>query len=114
MPRGRKLSPKRRTERKGERANGETLGHDLIVDSTGDDAVEVFVKIDDGAPEEQWIPERLEPIVRAIRESFRQEGVDLWPYVHFLTRSEEEEARAEAEEADRKKSALDAEQDGPR
>jgi len=86
------------------------MEHELIVDSTGDDAVEILVKLDEATPEDQWMPAWLEPIAKAIRESLRQDGIDLWPYMHFLTPSEEREAEAEMEEAERAFDAAQGEQ----
>lgn len=84
------------------------MEHELIIDSTGDDAVEILIKIDDATPEDQWMSAWLEPIAKTIREILRQEGIDLWPYIHFLTPSEEKEAKAEVEEAERRERARDA------
>ena len=86
------------------------MEHELIIDSTGDDAVKVMVKIDEATPEDRWMPEWLEPIAKAIRESLRGDDIDLWPYVHFLTLTEEKEAKAEVEEAERKERMRDAAQ----
>lgn len=73
----------------------------LIVDSTGDEAVDIQVKLDNDTPEEKWTLAVLAPFENAIRESLRAADIELWPYFHFFTPAEEAETEAEVRESER-------------
>lgn len=75
----------------------------LGVDSTGHDAIWVWVVLDDATPKEQLRHASLEPIAEAVRAAIREplRGVapiqpELIPYVRFRLKSEQDEADREA------------------
>ncbi|MBX3469762.1 MAG: hypothetical protein KF878_23050 [Planctomycetes bacterium] len=71
------------------------LRHRLDTDSSGQDAVYVWIIIDDGAPEEVWAYEATSPLGDVVEQALSAAGVDLWPYVLFRAKSEQDEFDAE-------------------
>ena len=63
--------------------------HELDLDWSGDAAVRVWVILDD-SDQNEWPREHTEQIDETIRESLRQAGVDIWPYIRFRGKAEQE------------------------
>ena len=66
----------------------EALEYQPYEDSTGEDSLEVFVIISDSTRDEEITGENVIEIKSAIRESLLSKGVNLFPYIEFITRSD--------------------------
>lgn len=55
------------------------------VDWSGDDALQVFVILDERASDEDWSWQKLEPVDRAIHDIVQSSGSGLYPYIRFVT-----------------------------
>ncbi|AGP42194.1 hypothetical protein BE04_22865 [Sorangium cellulosum] len=87
----------------------------LDVDWSGDDAVRIWVILND-EDDQEWPEEHMEAIDEAIRASLRDAGVDAWPYIHFRGKSEQEELierESEEEDAEDDLAGDDEAHDGP-
>ena len=60
-------------------------------DSTGDPAVRIWVILEDAYGESPDLESSSTRIERQIFGVLRNSGVDMWPYVHFRTRTEQAE-----------------------
>ena len=69
----------------------EDIKADYIEDSSGEDALEVWVILSDATRDEELTGESVVQIKSAISESLLDNGVDLFPYIRFVTRSEYDE-----------------------
>lgn len=67
---------------------------DRYIDSTDEEALEVWAILDESEPEDLRRWEHLEPLEAAIREALIEGGVDEFPYVQFVTPSEWQQVRA--------------------
>jgi hypothetical protein len=67
------------------------LKYETYVDSIGDDALRIWVILEDDTPSEQRSWAKVAPIEEAIHEALLKEDVRLWPYVDFRTRIEFED-----------------------
>jgi hypothetical protein len=72
------------------------IRHRPYIDSVGDQAVRVWVILEEGTPSDGPLWTELEPIERAIRDNLRKAGVEWFPYIHYATRSELTEAGVDA------------------
>ena len=71
--------------------------HEVGSDATGDPAVWVWVVVDDATPESTWSDGSLAKLTDQIRQALA--GLNVWPYVHFRSESEEAEVAAYARRA---------------
>ena len=69
----------------------EDIEADYIEDSSGQDALEVWVILSDATRDEELTGESVVQIKSAISESLLDGGIDLFPYIRFVTRSEYEQ-----------------------
>ncbi len=60
----------------------------LYIDSTGDDAVQITVVLQDPPDKDLYSLPELAPIQQAIVETFRERGIERWAYVGFSLKSE--------------------------
>jgi len=60
----------------------------LMVDSIGDDAIDVWVLVDDSTPDEGLSWDRVQPIHEEIHRALREAEVELWPYIKFRRQAE--------------------------
>jgi hypothetical protein len=58
------------------------------VDSLKDDALQVWVMLDEKTSESQRRMKHVEPILRAIEDALDREGIELFPYVRIVKPSE--------------------------
>ena len=61
------------------------------VDTSGDDALRVWVILDEGVKVEKLKAEDTTALKTAIRNRIRELGVELWPYIDLVTQSELDE-----------------------
>ncbi len=66
------------------------------LDQFGREALQIWVILDDRAPEEQRKWAALEPIHRAIRDTLRTEGITLHPFIWYRTETEFARQRRDA------------------
>ena len=70
------------------------VDHYVVVteeDSTGDPAIRIWVILKDAYGESQELDSDSTRIERRIFAVLRESGVESWPYVHFRTKTEQEE-----------------------
>lgn len=64
------------------------LRYEPVVDSTGDDAVNITVVVDEATPDVQRIWPAVAPIEQSVRTALQEADVDLWPYFRYRKPSE--------------------------
>ena len=69
----------------------EAIEADYIEDSSGEDALEVWVILSDATRDEELTGESVVQIKSAISESLLDNEINPFPYIRFVTRSEYEE-----------------------
>ena len=75
-----------------------TLLRMLDLDWSGDEAIRIWVVLEDEDAPEGWPREQVEPIEEAIRGALKEAGVEAWPYINFRGKSEQEDLEREEEE----------------
>ncbi len=65
------------------------------VDTSGDDALRIWVILDEGVKVEKLKAEDTTALKNVIRNRIRGLGVELWPYVHLAKQSELDEVDEE-------------------
>lgn len=68
------------------------IRHQPYVDSLGDDALKVWVVLSEDTPEGDWSAEWINPLDRAIRDALLSSGIELFPYIQYVTAAELEQA----------------------
>ena len=66
----------------------EAIEAEFYEDSTGEESLEVWVILSDATRDEEITGERVMQIKSALRERLLSKGITLFPYIHFIKRSD--------------------------
>lgn len=85
------LDPKKFRRRFGGQPRVEDVKYEQRKDSTGDEAVFIWIILDDKAFAKGAIRSQLAPIEEFAAKAVAAIDADVWPYIHFRTASEQRE-----------------------
>jgi hypothetical protein len=72
------------------------IRHKLGRDWSGDEAVWIWLILDDETRAKDWDFRRLKPLIERVEEAVARSPLEVWPYVAVRSKSEQDEMDAEA------------------